>query len=63
MNKTSRTHIGSLMRGFSGGGHEAAGTCQVPHEDAEEVLREIVSAMNHDELALPDEAWGLVKAA
>ncbi len=62
LNKTSRTHIGSLMRGFGGGGHGAAGTCQVPHEEAEEVLREIVSAMNQDELALPDEAWSLVKA-
>ncbi len=61
LNKTSRTHIGSLMRGFGGGGHGAAGTCQMPHEEAEEVLREIVSAMNHDELALPDEAWSLVK--
>ncbi len=63
LNKTSRTHVGMLMCGFGGGGHGAAGTCQVPHEDAEEVLREIVSAMNCDELALPDEAWSLVKAA
>ena len=61
LNKTSRTHIGMLMRGFGGGGHGAAGTCQVPHEEAEEVLREIVTAMNRDELALPDEAWSLVK--
>ena len=63
LNKTSRTHIGSLMRQFGGGGHEAAGTCQVPHEDAEAVLRELVSSMNRDEQAVPDEAWGLVKAA
>ena len=63
LNKTSRTHIGSLMRGFGGGGHEAAGTCQVPHEDAEEVLREIVFSMRQDEIAAPDEAWALVKAA
>ncbi len=63
LNKTSRTHIGALMRGFGGGGHEAAGTCQVPHEDAEEVLREIVFSMNQDELAVPDEAWTLMKAA
>ena len=63
MNKTSRTHIGSLMRGFGGGGHEAAGTCQVPHEDAEEVLRELVGSMHRDEEAVLDEGWALAQAA
>jgi nanoRNase/pAp phosphatase (c-di-AMP/oligoRNAs hydrolase) len=63
LNKTSRTHIGALMRYFDGGGHESAGTCQVPHEDAEEVLRELVFSMHQDELAVPDEAWTLLKAA
>jgi nanoRNase/pAp phosphatase (c-di-AMP/oligoRNAs hydrolase) len=48
LNRTSRTHIGSLMRRFGGGGHEAAGTCQVPHDQAEETLRALVSAMNAD---------------
>ncbi len=63
LNKTSRTHIGALMRGFGGGGHEAAGTCQVPHEDAEEVLREILFSMHRDEVGVPDEAWPLAQAA
>lgn len=63
INKTSRTHIGALMRGFGGGGHEAAGTCQVPHEDAEEVLRELIASMHRDEQAVPDESWPLAQAA
>ena len=63
INKTSRTHIGALMHYFGGGGHEAAGTCQVPHEDAELVLREIVLSMHRDEQAVPDDAWALAHAA
>jgi nanoRNase/pAp phosphatase (c-di-AMP/oligoRNAs hydrolase) len=33
------------MLRYGGGGHVAAGTCQVPHEDAERVLPEIVAAV------------------
>ncbi len=48
LNKTSRTNIGALMRRY-GGGHEAAGTCQLAHEEAEATLRALVAAMNRDE--------------
>lgn len=41
LNKTSRTDIGSLMLQYGGGGHEAAGTCQVPNEEADKALKEI----------------------
>jgi nanoRNase/pAp phosphatase (c-di-AMP/oligoRNAs hydrolase) len=63
LNRTSRTHIGSLMRRFGGGGHEAAGTCQVSHEEAEETLSALVAAMNHDEAAQHEGLWTLAKAA
>ena len=63
LNKTSRTHIGTLMSQFGGGGHQAAGTCQVPHEDAEETLRELILAMNADEQAVPETDWALAAAA
>jgi nanoRNase/pAp phosphatase (c-di-AMP/oligoRNAs hydrolase) len=33
------------MLRYGGGGHLAAGTCQVPHEDSERVLAEIVEAL------------------
>jgi nanoRNase/pAp phosphatase (c-di-AMP/oligoRNAs hydrolase) len=40
------TNIGALMREFGGGGHEAAGTCQVAYEKACETLDSIVARMN-----------------
>ena len=49
LNRASQTHIGALMRQYGGGGHHAAGTCQVSHEDAPDVLRELLSAMRHNE--------------
>ena len=33
------------MLRYGGGGHLAAGTCQVPHDEAERVLAEIVTAL------------------
>ncbi len=63
LNKTSRTHIGALMRRFAGGGHEAAGTCQVPHDEAEATLHELVAAMNRDEARSGNGARVLAKAA
>ena len=51
LNRTSQTHIGALMRDHNGGGHEAAGTCQVAHEDAEATLQNLLDVMRHDEAA------------
>jgi nanoRNase/pAp phosphatase (c-di-AMP/oligoRNAs hydrolase) len=42
IDRGSRTDIGELMLSYGGGGHEAAGTCQVENEDAERVLGELV---------------------
>lgn len=42
INKTCATHVGHLMRELGGGGHEAAGTCQVPYEQANEAIEKIV---------------------
>lgn len=47
-NRTSQTDIGSLMLKYGGGGHVAAGTCQVPNDQAETVLHELISAINAD---------------
>jgi len=38
--------LGALMLAHGGGGHHNAGTCQVPHEEADGVLREIAEAVN-----------------
>jgi nanoRNase/pAp phosphatase (c-di-AMP/oligoRNAs hydrolase) len=48
LNRTSRTDVGELMLQYGGGGHTAAGTCQVPNEDAERVLRELIARINAD---------------
>ncbi|MGB3135347.1 MAG: exopolyphosphatase [Nodosilinea sp.] len=47
-NRTSKTNIGELMLKYGGGGHEAAGTCQVDNDRAEQVLAELISQINAD---------------
>jgi len=42
LDRSSRVNIGELMLRFGGGGHPAAGTCQVPNERAELVLDELI---------------------
>jgi oligoribonuclease NrnB/cAMP/cGMP phosphodiesterase (DHH superfamily) len=48
MNKTSKVDVGSLMLRYGGGGHKRVGTCQVPTEEANQVLEELVEKMNRD---------------
>ena len=48
VDRGSKTNVGELMLRYGGGGHDAAGTCQVPNEDAERVLGELVAAINAD---------------
>ncbi len=42
LNRTSKTHIGRLCLEYGGGGHEAAGTCQVENLRSEELLNELI---------------------
>ena len=39
------------MLQYGGGGHQAAGTCQVPNDEADARLAEIVARINADEVA------------
>ena len=48
INRTSNTDIGSLMLKYNGGGHARVGTCQVPTDQADRVLEELVKQMNAD---------------
>jgi len=48
LNRTSKTNVGELMLQYGGGGHEAAGTCQVANDKAAEVLKALVSKINKD---------------
>ncbi|MGW4943293.1 exopolyphosphatase [Actinoplanes sp. NPDC004185] len=45
LDRTSPVDIGEVMLRYGGGGHQAAGTCQIPHEDSERVLTEIIQAL------------------
>ena len=48
LNRTSKANIGSLMLAHGGGGHAQVGTCQVPYEDADRVLAELVARMRQE---------------
>lgn len=48
LDRSSKTNVGELMLKYGGGGHLAAGTCQVENEKAEEVLAELIATMNAD---------------
>jgi nanoRNase/pAp phosphatase (c-di-AMP/oligoRNAs hydrolase) len=48
LDRSSKTDVGELMLAYGGGGHEAAGTCQVANEDADRVLGELVARINAD---------------
>jgi nanoRNase/pAp phosphatase (c-di-AMP/oligoRNAs hydrolase) len=45
LDRTSPVDVGEVMLRYGGGGHLAAGTCQVPHDAAERVQQEIVEAL------------------
>jgi len=45
INKTSTVDVGSLMLKYGGGGHKAVGTCQVPYENTDKVIGEIIAAV------------------
>jgi nanoRNase/pAp phosphatase (c-di-AMP/oligoRNAs hydrolase) len=45
LDRSSPVDIGALMLAHGGGGHEAAGTCQVDNDRAEAVLTELVGAL------------------
>jgi len=46
LDRTNPVDLGALMLAHGGGGHHNAGTCQVGHDDADGVLREIADAVN-----------------
>jgi len=48
LNRTSKTHVGNLCLSRGGGGHTAAGTCQVPNLKAEETLQEVITTIMND---------------
>lgn len=48
LDRSSKTNVGELMLKYGGGGHEAAGTCQVDNDRAETVLTELIARITAD---------------
>ena len=48
IDRSSKTNVGKLALWYGGGGHKAAGTCQVENLKAEEVMAELIDAINQD---------------
>lgn len=48
LDRSSKTDIGSVMLEYGGGGHHAAGTCQVANLKSEDVLQELIKRINQD---------------
>jgi len=46
LNRNSKAKIGDLLLGYGGGGHDAAGTCQIANASADQVLKEVVGLFN-----------------
>ncbi|MDY0105641.1 MAG: exopolyphosphatase [Giesbergeria sp.] len=48
LDRSSKTHVGNLMLEFGGGGHAAAGTCQIANDKADRTLQMLVQRINAD---------------
>lgn len=48
LNLGSKTDVGKLCLEYGGGGHTAAGTCQVDTERADEVMKELIAKITAD---------------
>jgi len=48
LDRGSKTNVGELMLEFGGGGHQAAGTCQVDNDQAAATLQTLITRINAD---------------
>jgi nanoRNase/pAp phosphatase (c-di-AMP/oligoRNAs hydrolase) len=46
--RSSKTNVGELMLKYNGGGHNAAGTCQISHDESEACLAQLIESINAD---------------
>ncbi|MHC5113506.1 MAG: exopolyphosphatase [Planctomycetota bacterium] len=54
--RSSRTDIGMICLEHDGGGHDAAGTCQIPNDEADRVLADLIERINAIESGADDVA-------
>ncbi len=50
-NRGSRANLGSIALRYRGGGHQVVATCQVPPDEADKVVAEIIEAINEQNRA------------
>jgi len=50
VDRSSPADVGELMLDYGGGGHKAAGTCQIENERVEEVLGEVIARIHAGEV-------------
>ena len=55
LDRSSTVNVGELCLAYGGGGHEAAGTCPVPNDQAETVKAELINALSGSGDALAEE--------
>ncbi len=48
LDRSSKTNVGELMLQYGGGGHQAAGTCQVANDQAAATLQALITKINAD---------------
>ena len=53
LDRSSPVNVGAVCLGYGGGGHQAAGTCQVPNGRAEAVKDELILALDPASLPIP----------
>lgn len=46
--RSSKTNVGELMLKYGGGGHKAAGTCQIENDQADAVQQELIAVITAD---------------
>jgi nanoRNase/pAp phosphatase (c-di-AMP/oligoRNAs hydrolase) len=49
LDRSSKTNVGALMLAYGGGGHQAAGTCQVENAEAAAVLQQLINHITSDD--------------
>ena len=52
--RSSTVDVGALMTKYGGGGHYQVGTCQVPSEDADHIIAEILRFINYTHREYPE---------
>jgi len=43
IDRNATVDVGSMLLRYGGGGHKQVGTCQVPYEDADRIISEIIA--------------------